>query len=105
MNLENLLTNEAVSNYIIFLAGLVIGFIVFLIRTYIYRTKPKLLKFISRNQTSVFDVNPKVRSDLEVKYKTILIESLYLSTFTLHNTSDETLCATMGETTSLKRLE
>jgi Na+-transporting methylmalonyl-CoA/oxaloacetate decarboxylase beta subunit len=91
MNLSSFLTPETISTYLVFFLGVIFTAVGFIVQRRISRKQPKLLKLLKIDQVSILEVNPKIKGDLEIQFKSIPIKSLYLTTFTLQNSSEETL--------------
>lgn len=82
-------TNEAISNYITFIAGVLVALIVWAIRTTLQRTKPSIIQVEKEFETSLVDIDPEVQKNLQVTYKDTSITELHRALFHIYNAGQE----------------
>jgi hypothetical protein len=58
---ENPFTNEAISNYIVFAAGIIVTVIAFVVRSYIQKKKPSIVLVEKEREVSLLDIAPEAR--------------------------------------------
>jgi len=83
------LTNEAISNYIVFIAGIIIGVIGWLIAQRLTKKRPSLVQIEKKFQGQLVDIDSDVKDKLQVIYDGQPINELYQAIFTINNTGDE----------------
>lgn len=83
--------NEAVSNYVVFLFSIVFGAIGFFITRWLTRKRPKRVKLEKVAESSLIEIDPEVRDEIVVTYKGERANSLYLTVFTMWNTSADVI--------------
>jgi len=83
------LTNEAISNYIVFIAGIIVGIIGWLVARRLTRKRPSLIRVEKEFQGQLVSIDDQVKDKLEVTYDEQPINELYQAIFTINNTGDE----------------
>jgi hypothetical protein len=89
-NPGTLLLNEAVSNYVVFALGIVVGVIGWLIVNFISQKKPQIIEVIKKEQVSLLKIDSQVEKDIKLEYKGHLITSLHRTALSLFNKGEET---------------
>lgn len=64
----NWLTNDVISNYIIFVVGLIVGLIVEVIRVRLQKRKPSIIEVQREKETSLISISPEARKRLQIIY-------------------------------------
>ena len=85
---QNWLTNEAISNYIVFAAGILAALIAFLIRALLLKKRPPVVFIEKEKETSLLDIAPDARNYLKVTYNNRPISEFYQSTYFISNTGE-----------------
>ena len=85
---NNLFLNEAFSNYVVFIVGIVVGIIGWLIVNFISRQKPQIIEVIKKEQVSLLKIDSQVRKDIKLEYKGKPINSLHRTSLDLFNKGD-----------------
>lgn len=88
---ENWLTNEAISNYIVFVVGVIVALIGFAIRSLIQKNKPSVVMIEKEKETSLLDIAPEARGLLQVTYNNDPISEFYETTYTIFNSGESPL--------------
>jgi hypothetical protein len=83
------LTNEAISNYIVFIAGIIVGIMGRLIAQRLTRKRPSLIRVEKSFQGQLVSIDAEVKDKLQVTYDGRPIDELYQAIFTVNNTGDE----------------
>jgi len=83
------LTNEAVSNYIVFISGIIVGIIGWLVARRLTRKRPSLIRVEKKFQGQLVSIDDQVKDKLQVTYDEQPINKLYQAIFTINNTGDE----------------
>ncbi|MBI5081194.1 MAG: hypothetical protein HZB17_07840 [Chloroflexi bacterium] len=78
-------TPEAIATYVVFLAGVVITIIGFLVSRWLSRRKPAKIKVVKVSATVLVNIDPTVKSEISILYKGHPVESLYMTEFKIHN--------------------
>ncbi len=91
MDWSKFLTPEAIATYLVFLLGVVVAGIGFIISRFINRDRPKKVVVAKVKETSLVEIDEEVRDDIQVTYKGRLTSSLYLSTFSISNKGKEVI--------------
>jgi hypothetical protein len=81
----NWFTNEAISNYITFIAGVIVAIIAFLIRAWLQRKKPSIVLVEKEREVSLLDIAPEARGFLQVTYNNKVVSEFYQTTFRISN--------------------
>jgi hypothetical protein len=89
MGWDQWLTNEAISNYIVFIAGIIVGVIGWVIARYFTRKRPSLIQVEKKFQGQLISIDDQVKDKLQVIYDGKPITQLYEAIFTINNTGDE----------------
>ncbi len=87
MDWKTLLTNEAVSNYLVFGAGLLVGLLVHVIRKYV--RKPSIIRLEKQKEISLIELNSDAKERLKVTYQDEPIKEFHLTLFELRNKSEK----------------
>lgn len=95
MDWKTLLTNEAVSNYLVFGAGLLVGLLLFLARQ--LNRKPSIIRLEKQQEVSLIEVGRDARDRLKVTYRNEPVQHFHVTIFKLSNKS-----GTLIEDISLK---
>ena len=91
MNWQQLLTNEAVSNYIVFGAGLVVGLLIWATRTWMLPKPKSKVRVEKVDEASLIDVAPEARSRVVITYNGRPIDTFHQATFFISNRGDEVI--------------
>lgn len=83
------LTNEAISNYIVFIAGVIVGIIGWLIVRRLTRKRPSLIRVEKGFQGQLVSIDDQVKDKLQVMYDERPITGLHQAIFTINNIGDE----------------
>lgn len=90
-NLIDFLLNEAFSNYVVFLFGIIFGVIGWLIVRLLSRQRPQIIKAIRKEQVSLLKIDSQVEKDIKLEYKGNPINSLHRTSLDLFNKGEETV--------------
>lgn len=86
------LFNEAVSTYIVFFLGLILGFLFDILRFNLFKLKPSILRVEREKVTSLINISPEAQARLNLVYNknkdSIDIEEFWQSNFSIKNTGD-----------------
>jgi len=88
----NWLTNDAVSNYIVFIMGLIAGLVAEIIRTRLQKRKPSIIEVRKEKETSLISVSPEARKRLQITYshkEARLINELQQVTLRVENIGEQ----------------
>ncbi len=88
----NWLTNEAISNYIVFFLGLMAGLVAEIIRTRLQKRKPSVIEVQKEDELSLISISPEARKRLQVTYsqkESKLINELQQVTLRIKNTGEQ----------------
>jgi len=88
---NNLFLNEAFSNYVLFILGIVIGIIGWLTVNFLTRRKPQIIEVIKKEQVSLLKIDSQVEQDMKLEYKGKPINSLHRTSLDLFNQGEETI--------------
>ena len=83
------LTNEAISNYVVFIAGIIVGVIGWLVAQLLTRPRPSLIRVEKMFEGQLVSIDAEVKDKLQVTYNGRPINELYQAIFTVNNTGDE----------------
>ena len=83
------LKNEAISNYIVFVAGIIVGIISWLIAQRLKRKKPSIIRVEKSFQNELVAIASEVKDRLRVTYDGRPIKELHQAIFTINNAGDE----------------
>lgn len=89
MDWQNWITNEAISNYIIFLAGLIAASIGWLFVRWLTKKHPSIIRITKRFQSSLVSIDDDVKDKLKITYNGKGVAELYQAIFTVENTGEE----------------
>ena len=89
MDWSKLLTPEALATYVVFVLGLVVASVGFLLSRWLIRQRPRKVLLLKVKEASLLEIDPEVRDEIAIIYKGKPVKSLYLSTFLLQNASQE----------------
>lgn len=87
--LQNLFSSEAVATYIVFIAGIVVASVGWLISRYINRKRPQKIKLVRINEKSLLEISSELRDQVKVLYKDRETNSIFFTEFQLQNSGDE----------------
>jgi hypothetical protein len=87
VSINDFFTSEAVSTYITFIFGVIAATIGWGINRWLSRKRPRIIRFLRREQSEVLQVDSRLKDSLKINYKGTPVESLYLTRFTLHSTA------------------
>jgi hypothetical protein len=87
-NANSLWLDDAFSNYVVFIAGMVAGITGWLVVRYISRQKPQIIEVLRKETVSMLEINSQVRDDIRVEYKSNVIDRLPRTTFDILNRGD-----------------
>ncbi|MBW4465976.1 MAG: hypothetical protein KME07_11130 [Pegethrix bostrychoides GSE-TBD4-15B] len=89
--LNNLFLNEAFSNYVLFILGIIVGIIGWLIVRFLTRRRPQIIEVVKKEQVSLLNIDSQVEKDIKLEYKGNLVNSLYRTSLDLFNQGEETI--------------
>lgn len=89
MDWTMIVTNEALSNYFVFGAGLLVGVLVHLVRTLVPR--PAIVQFEKQREISLIKLSHDAQERLKVTYQDEPIDDFQLTVFELRNKSRRTI--------------
>ena len=89
MNWSELLKNEAISNYLVFGLGIIVGVIGWMITQYLSRKKPQVIEVVKVDEISVLEVNSNVKQDIKIEYKGNPVQSLYRTAYHIFNRGEQ----------------
>lgn len=81
--------NEAISNYIVFAAGVIVGIIGWLVAKRLTRKKPSLIQVEKKFQSELVNIDPEVKDRLRITYDGHPITELHQAIFTINNAGEE----------------
>ncbi|MGJ5632526.1 hypothetical protein [Nostoc sp. CALU 1950] len=85
------LKNEAISNYIVFVLGVIVGVLGWIITQYISRKKPQVIEVVKGEETSVVEVDSNIKQDIKIEYKGNPVQSLYRTAYYILNRGESTI--------------
>jgi hypothetical protein len=85
MNWSELLKNEAISNYIVFALGILVGIAGWAITRYLSRRKPLVIDVVRIEETSVLEIDSNIKNDIKIEYKGSPVQSLYRTKYRVLN--------------------
>lgn len=88
---NNLFLNEAFSNYVLFILGIIVGIIGWLIVRFLTRRRPQIIEVVKKEQVSLLKIDSQVEKDIKLEYKGNLVNSLYRTSLDLFNQGEETI--------------
>jgi hypothetical protein len=88
---ENWLTNEAISNYIVFGAGIIVAVIGFIVREQMTKKRPSIVIVQKEREASLLDIAPSARGFLQVTYDNQPVSEFYQTTFNIVNSGEQPL--------------
>jgi len=91
MKLEQLFLNEAFSNYVVFLAGILVASAGWAIGNYISRKKPQIIGVNKVSESSLLEIDRQIEKDIKIEYRGKQIDSLYQTSFHIFNRGDTTI--------------
>ncbi len=91
MDWNKLLTPEAIATYVVFALGVLFGAAGFFISRWISRKRPRKVLLVKVGESSLIRVAPNVKDEIIIKYRDKFVESLYLTSFTIWNNSDDVI--------------
>jgi len=80
--------DDAFSNYVVFIAGVVVGVTGWLVVRYLSRQRPQIIEVLRKETVSMLEINSQVRDDIRVEYKGKSIGKLHRTTFDILNRGD-----------------
>jgi uncharacterized membrane-anchored protein YhcB (DUF1043 family) len=86
---NNLFLNEAFSNYVLFILGIIVGIIGWLIVRFLTRRKPQIIEVVKKEQVSLLKIDSQVEKDIKLEYKGNSVNSLYRTSLDLFNQGEE----------------
>lgn len=89
MDWKTLLTNEAISNYLVFGAGLLVGLLVHVIRKYV--RKPSIIRLEKQKEVSLIELTSDAKERLKITYQEEIVKEFHLTLFELSNKSDRVI--------------
>jgi len=91
MDWNKFLTSEAIATYVVFVLGALFGVVSFFVSRWIGRKRPRKILLVKSGESSLIKVAPNVKDDIVIRYRDKPVESLYLTSFTLRNNSDDVI--------------
>ena len=67
-NIMDWLMNETISNYVIFILGLIVGVVTEIIRARLQKQKPSIIQVEKERDTSLIAISPEARERLKITY-------------------------------------
>ena len=89
MGIKDWITNEAISNYIVFVAGVIVGVVGWLIARRLTRKKPSIIRVQKEFESELIDIDSKVRDKLQILYDGHPINEFHQAIFTVNNTGEK----------------
>ena len=86
MDWKNLITNEAISNYFVFGAGLLVGLLIHLFRKFV--AKPSIIYVEKQREVTLLKVGHDAKDKLEITYQGEPIKDFHLTLFEIRNKSN-----------------
>ncbi len=86
---NNLFLNDAFSNYVVFVLGVLVGIIGWLIVNFLSRKRPQIIEVIRKEQVSLLKIDSQVEKDIKLEYKGTSINSLHRTSLNLFNRGQE----------------
>jgi hypothetical protein len=86
------ITNDAISNYVVFFLGLIAGLILEVVRSRLQKQKPSIVEVQREKETSLISISPEARQRLQITYsqkKSMSIDELRQITLGLINKGDQ----------------
>lgn len=91
MNWSEFLKNEAISNYIVFALGILVGIAAWAITQYISRKKPQVIDVVRIEEASVLEIDSNIKQDIKIEYKGSQVQSLYRTKYRILNRGELTI--------------
>jgi hypothetical protein len=91
MNWPEFFKNEAISNYIVFILGILVGILGWLIAQYISRKKPQVIGVVKIEEESVLKIDSNVQQDIVIEYKGSPVRSLYRTKYRILNRGESVI--------------
>ncbi len=91
MNWPEFFKNEAISNYIVFVLGIFVGILGWLIAQYISRKKPQVVDVIRIEEESVLEIDSNIKQDIVIEYKGSPVKSLYRTEYRILNRGESVI--------------
>ena len=89
----NWLTNEAISNYIVFVLGVAAGILAEIIRSYLRKRRVSIVRVEREKSSSLLSLSPEARKRIKITYargkETTQIDELWQTTFRIFNRGDK----------------
>lgn len=82
---NNILLNEAFSNYVVFIAGIAAGVAGWIAVNYLSRKKPQIIEVLRKESASMLEIDSQIRDDIKVEYKGKAIGKLNRTSFDILN--------------------
>jgi hypothetical protein len=91
MNWSEFIKNEAISNYIVFALGILVGVVGWAITQYVSRKKPQVIDVVRVEEASVLEVDSNIKQDIRIEYKGNPVQSLYRTVYHFFNRGESTI--------------
>jgi len=89
MDWKEFLTDKAISNYIVFLAGLLVGLLGHVIKNLL--KKPDLIEVEKQKETSLISLSDEAKDRLNITYDEQPVKEFYLTLFGFRNKADKAI--------------
>ena len=89
--MPGLLTSEAISNYIVFIGGVVVTVVGWLLVRWITRKRPRIIRLVKASGASLLEVAAEVEDDIAILYQGEPVSSLHRTEFLVRNLSKQTI--------------
>lgn len=87
--LQKALSDEAIATYAVFLAGVLVTILGWLLSRYLNRKRPRQVKLLRTEERSLLEISPALRDHVKVHYKEQETKSIFFTQFQLQNSGDE----------------
>jgi hypothetical protein len=91
MNWPEFFKNEAISNYIVFILGIFVGILGWLVAQYISRKKPQIVDIVRIEEESVLEIDSNIKQDIVIEYKGSPVNSLYRTEYRILNRGESVI--------------
>jgi hypothetical protein len=85
------LTSEAISNYIVFIGGIIAGVVGWLLVRWVTRKRPRIIRIVKVSGTPLLEVDSEVKDDIAISYRGDSVTSLHRTDFSVENASNQTI--------------
>lgn len=86
--MEQLFTSEAISNYVVFALGILVGIIGWAVSRYLNRKRPREIRLLRVEEKSLLEIPQELQKKVIVKYGDRQTSSIYTTKFEIYNASE-----------------